>query len=108
MGKIALNRGVQILAALVVVALAIGLYKAKSDAAHTESHVRALETQIAETEADLRALRADIARAESPGRIEALAERELGLIIGEERPALPEQAIDERLPAARAGGGRAP
>ena len=108
MGKIALNRGVQIIAALVVVALAIGLYKAKSDAAHTEARVRSLQTEIAETEADLLSLRADIARAESPARIEALAEHELGLVIGDEAPALPEQAIDQRLPPARAPEGRGP
>lgn len=102
MGKAHIIRTLQVLAALVIVALAIGLYKAKSDAARTQAHVRQLESQIEEGEADLRALRAEIAELERPERIEALAEDRLGAIVGSESAALPEAAIDRRLPAPKA------
>lgn len=101
MGK-ALIRAAQIGAGLLIALLIIGLYKAKTDAAKTEAHVRALELQISETEARLRALRAEIAGQETPERIEALARRHLGPHALEETPALPEAAIDQRLPAPKA------
>jgi cell division protein FtsL len=102
MEKAHLRRALQIAAALIIVALAVGLYRAKSDAAKTEAHVRQLQREISEREADLRALRAEIAQLESPARIEQLAEEELGLVVGGESAALPESAIDRRLPAPRA------
>jgi cell division protein FtsL len=102
MAKAQLTRWLQIGAAVLVVALAIGLYKAKTDAARTQSHVRQLERQIDEREADLRALRAEIAHLESPARVEQLAEDHLGAVVGSESAALPESAIDQRLPAPRA------
>ncbi len=102
MAKAQLTRWLQIGAAVLVVALAIGLYKAKTDAARTQSHVRQLERQIEEREADLRALRAEIAHLESPARVEQLAEDHLGAVVGSEGAALPESAIDQRLPAPRA------
>jgi len=101
MGKAHLIRAAQIGAGLLIAVLAIGLYKAKTDAAKTEAHVRQLQTDIAESEAALRALRAEIAHLESPERIETLAERHLGVTAGEETAALPEAAIDARLPAPR-------
>lgn len=105
MGKAQLIRAAQIGAGLLIVVLAIGLYKAKTDAAKTEAHVNQLQDDIAESEATLRALRAEIARLESPARIEALAERHLGVTPGEEAPALPESAINTRLPQPRAKAG---
>lgn len=102
MGKAQLRRAFNIAAAVLVIALVVGLYKAKSDAAHTEAHVRELEAKIADGEADLRALRAEIARRESPANIEALAEQHLGLTIGGQAEALPEAALDRRLPEPRA------
>lgn len=102
MGKAHLKRALQIAAAVLIVVLAIGLYKAKSDAAKTEAHVRTLERQIGDTEADMRALRAEIAHLESPERVEGLAERHLGLRVGSEGAALPEDAITRELPAPRA------
>lgn len=92
------RRGLYALAALIIVALVVGLYKAKTDAARTEAHVRQLQQQIEEREADLRALRAEIAAQESPARIEALADDHLGVVIGGESAALPESAIKQRLP----------
>jgi cell division protein FtsL len=99
MEKAHLRRTLHIVGAIVVVLLAVGLYKAKSDAAQTEARVRALQAQIEDTEADLRALRAEIARRESPERVAELAEQRLGLVVGSEAAALPERAIAQRLPA---------
>lgn len=101
MDKALLRRGLYAVAALIIVALVIGLYKAKTDAAHTEARVRELQQEITQSEADLRALRAEIAELESPARIEALAENHLGVAVGSESAALPEAALAERLPAPR-------
>jgi len=96
------RRSLHILAAVVIVLLAVGLYKAKSDASKAQAHVRELQNQIGDTEADMRALRAEIAHLESPARVQDLAERELGVHVGSESVALPESQINERLPAPRA------
>lgn len=107
MEKAQLRRALQIAAAVIVVLLAIGVYKAKTDAARTQAHVRQLETQIQDTEADLRALRAEIAERESPERVAALAKERLGLEAGAASTALPEGELAERLPPpqrANAGG----
>jgi len=101
MGKAHLIRAAQIGAGILIVALAIGLYKAKTDASRTEAHVRQLEVQVAESEAAMRALRAEIAHLESPARIEALAARHLGVTPGAETEAAPEAAIDQLLPPPR-------
>ncbi len=99
MDKARIRLAFNVVAGLLVAALAVGLYKSKTDAARTEAHVRELQAKIADTQADLRALRADIAHAESPANIEALAEQRLGLVVGEQGAALPETAIEQRLPA---------
>jgi cell division protein FtsL len=99
MDKALLRRGFYAVAALIIAALAIGLYKAKTDAARTEAHVRDLQGQIEDSEADLRALRAEIAHLESPARIETLAQDHLGVSVGSEGAVLPEGQIDDRLPA---------
>jgi cell division protein FtsL len=103
MAKDRIRRALHVVAALIIVALAIGLYRAKSDAAKTEAHVRALRAEIGEREADLRELRAEIAELESPARIERLAEERLGMNVGGQSAALPQSAIDERLPPPRRG-----
>lgn len=99
MDKARLRLAFNIVAGVLVAVLTIGLYKAKTDAARTEAHVRELQAKIVDAQSDLRALRADIARAESPANIEALAEQRLGLVVGEQGAALPETAMDQRLPA---------
>jgi len=99
MAKAQLTRSLHILALVLIIVLAVGLYKAKTDASQTESRVRALQTEIAEGEADLRALRAEIAQLESPQRVERLAEDRLGSVVGSESAPLPETAIGARLPA---------
>lgn len=104
MDKALVRRGLYALASLIIVALVVGLYKAKTDAARTEAHVRQLQQQIENREADLRALRAEIAAQESPARIEALAEDHLGVTVGSEGAALPESAIKQRLPPPQTPG----
>ena len=99
MAKAKLIRYAQIAAGVLVVVLAIGLYKAKTDAARTEAHVRQLQNDVDEREADLRALRAEIAHLESPARVETLAEQHLGSTTGSSSAALPESALDSKLPA---------
>lgn len=101
MDKALLRRGFYVVAALIIAALAVGLYKAKTDAARTEAHVRDLQQQVEDSEADLRALRAEIAHLESPARIEALAQDHLGVAVGSESAVLPEREIARRLPPAR-------
>jgi len=99
MAKATLRRGFQIAAALLIVVLAVGLYRAKSDAARTETEVHRLNADIAEREARLRELRAEIAESESPARIEELNAERIGLVVGGESAALPESDIARRLPA---------
>lgn len=101
MDKARLRGHLHIAAVVLIIVLAVGLYKAKTDASKTEARVHALESQISETEASMRALRAEIATLESPARIEALAERHLGADVAGEAAALPERAINARLPAPR-------
>lgn len=99
MAKITLRRWFHIAAAVLIAVLAVGLYRAKSDAAKTEADVRRLNGEVAEREARLRELRADIAERESPARIEELNAERLGLVVGGESSALPESEISRRLPA---------
>ena len=101
MGKAQLIRGLQIVAAILVVVLVVGLYKAKSDASRAEQHVRQLQHDIAETEASSRALRAEIAHLESPANVEQLAEQHLDASPGAQSAALPENTMASHLPAPR-------
>lgn len=101
MAKAQLRRTLHIVAGLLIVALVVGLYKAKSDAQRTQAHVNELTREIGDTEAEMRRLRAEVAGLETPERVEELAEEELGMRVGSEGRALPEDAIDRRLPAPR-------
>lgn len=102
MGKAQLIRTLQIIAAVLIVVLAVGLYRAKSDAARTQAHVRELQDQIEEREAVLRELRAEIAERESPANVERLARDQLGVAPGSASATLPEADIARRLPAPQA------
>lgn len=101
MGKAQLIRALQLAAAIIVVVLVIGLYKAKSDASKAETHVRQLHREIADTEASNRALNAEIAHLESPQRVERLAQEHLELAPGGQSAALSESDLNRRLPAPR-------
>lgn len=97
-------RAFQIAAAVLILALAVGLYRAKTDAGAARARVRDLQTNITETRADIRELKAEIAHLETPARVEALAKQELKMEPGREARALPERALDEALPAPRVRG----
>jgi cell division protein FtsL len=92
------KRAFQIAAAVLILVLVVGLYRAKTEAGSARARVHALQTEITETQADIRELRAETAALETPARIEALAERR-NMQIGAQARALPERAIDEALPA---------
>lgn len=102
MGQAQLRRLWHIAGIALVAALFVGLYKAKTDAARSQSHVRALQTQVQDEEARVRALRAEVARLESPENVERLARERLGLEPGAGNSALPERALVDRLPPPRA------
>jgi hypothetical protein len=101
MGKAQLIRSLQIVAAILVIVLVVGLYKAKSDASRAEQRVRQLQHDIAETEASGRALRAEIAHLESPANVEQLAEQHLDASPGAQSAALPESTMASHLPPPR-------
>jgi cell division protein FtsL len=96
-----MRRALHIIMALLVVVLVVGLYKAKTDAAQTEAHVRQLQHQIADEESDQRALKAEIAHLESPQNVQQLAQSHLELTPAQQGQALPTSQIDQRLPAPR-------
>ncbi len=100
-----MKRGLYIVAALIIVALVVGLYKAKADASKAQAHVRQLQTDIADAEADLRELRAEIAQQETPARVERLAREHLD--IGDPQEAQPESGLGA-LPPPRAEKARTP
>jgi cell division protein FtsL len=90
------------LAAFVLaIALAVGLYRAKTEADAARARVVELEREVASAKAELKTLAAEVAVLESPARIEALAKQRLGLA-----PARPTQLRDggeivPNLPPAR-------
>jgi cell division protein FtsL len=102
MGKTQLIRALQIAAAILVVVLVVGLYKAKTDASRAQAHVHQLQQDIATAASDNRALRAEIAHLESPAHVERLAEQHgLDTAADAQSAALPQSAIATRLPPPR-------
>jgi cell division protein FtsL len=73
-------------AALLALLLAIGLYRAKTEADSARARVRQLESEVAAAQAELKILSAEVAVLESPERVEKLAREKLGL-----KPAAPAQ-----------------
>jgi cell division protein FtsL len=71
-----------LLAVAVIVVLAAGLYKAKTEAQKARARAADLVREVKEERAAVQALRAEIAHLESPPRVEALAKRNLELEIG--------------------------
>jgi cell division protein FtsL len=102
MGKNPVVRGLQIVAAILVVVLVVGLYKAKTDAAKAQARVHQLQQEIATAASNNRALRAEIAHLESPARVERLAQRHgIDTEADAQSEALPQSAIANRLPPPR-------
>jgi cell division protein FtsL len=73
-------------AAILALVLAIGLYRAKTEADTARARVRQLEIEVAAAQAELKILSAEVAVLESPERVEKLAREKLGL-----KPAAPNQ-----------------
>jgi cell division protein FtsL len=64
-------------ALVLVFVLAVGVLKAKTDAAAARRRIADLETQVAAQRDEARSLAAEVQYLESPDRIEKLARREL-------------------------------
>lgn len=82
-----------------ILLLAVGLYKAKTDAQEARRNVRQLTHDVRDARAVVRDLRAEVAHLESPARVEQLAQENLEVETGAEARRLPEGAMDEALPA---------
>jgi cell division protein FtsL len=92
-----------IVAIVVALALAIGLYRAKTEADAARARVAELERQVGAARDEVKALAAEVAVLESPARIEELARRKLGVApggAGQPRAASEAGAV---LPAPSAG-----
>lgn len=94
------RRGAQTITAfilfLVGIGLTIGLYYVKTRAQTAKQEVARMERLIAAEKVALNVLKAEIAHLESPARVSALAEGELGLV-----PVRTEQVIDVKEIAQR-------
>jgi cell division protein FtsL len=73
------SRTFNIVAACLILLLAVGLYKAKTEADMARSRVAALEAQVEAARAEVKTLAAESAYLENPDRIEKLAKEQLGL-----------------------------
>ena len=67
------------IASAMILIMAVGVFKAKTDAAATRKRVAALEQSVAAKRDEARGLAAEVQYLENPRRIEALARRDLGM-----------------------------
>jgi len=74
-----MTRVINVLAVIVLVAVAFGLYRAKTEAKGDRARVAQLELQLAEAHENVLILRNEIAHLESPERLRELARDRLGL-----------------------------
>lgn len=88
-----------IVAIVVALALAIGLYRAKTEADSARARVAELERQVDAARDEVKALAAEVAVLESPARIEELAKRRLNLAPGAAGQPRPASEIASTLPA---------
>lgn len=93
-------RAFQIAAVVLILALVVGIYRAKDGASAARSRIADLREEIADTQADIRELRAEIASLETPARVEALAKEKLKMAPGAAAQPLPERALAQTLPGA--------
>lgn len=91
-------RAFQIAAVVLILALVVGLYRAKTEASSARGRVADLQEEIVDTRADIRELRAEIATLETPARVEALAKQKLNMTPGGAHTPLPERALENALP----------
>lgn len=79
-------------AAVLILVLAVGVFKAKTDAAAARRRIAELEAQVAAQRDEAKGLAAEVQYLENPRRIEALARRELKMAPAtrkQQRPAEP-------------------
>jgi cell division protein FtsL len=74
-----MRRAINLLGLLVLVALAVGTYVAKTDAKADRRRAAEIETAIADEQEAIRVMRNEIGYLESPERLRALAAEKLGL-----------------------------
>ena len=89
-------RAINMIALAAAIVLAIGLYRAKTEAQAARFHVEELQAQIAEERRATAVLRAEIAYLERPERLRELAERFLEM---DAMQAGQERDLEEILPA---------
>jgi len=93
-------RIIELFAFVCVVALAFGVYLAKTSAGRERSKIAVIERQIAEENRKLKLLRAEVAHLEQPERLEQLSTQHLGLQpVDGAKEALPETLPDIAHPA---------
>lgn len=86
--KVLVNKHWRVLAVVIVAAMAVGLYRAKTEADAARTRVEALESRAGELATTVEALEAEAQSLGSPARVEDLARRELDM-----RPAAPGDTI---------------
>ncbi len=91
-------RAFQLAAICLILALVVGLYRAKTDASAARTRVNDLRAEITDTRADIRELRAEIATLETPARVETLAKQKLQMSPGRAPETMPERRLSS-LPA---------
>lgn len=72
-------------AIVVILVMAVGVLKAKTDAASKRQRIAELERTVAAQRDEARGLAAEVQYLESPKRIDALARRELGMAPADRR-----------------------
>jgi cell division protein FtsL len=94
-----MRRWLTLFAVAVIIVLAAGLYKAKTEAQKARARATELVREVKEERAAVQALRAEIAHLESPARVEALAKKNLDLEIGGADPLRrPQTEMEADLP----------
>ena len=97
-----MKRWFDIVAVVLIVTLAIGLYRTKADADASRARIERLESEIAQARDQVRTLEAEAAYLSSPERIESLARKKLGLTPARGAQIAPDAAaaLDARAPIA--------
>ena len=93
-------RVIELFAFVCVMALAFGVYLAKTNAGKERAKIAVIERQIAEEQRKLKLLRAEVAHLEQPERLGQLSSQHLGLKpVDGSKEALPETLPDIANPA---------
>jgi hypothetical protein len=65
---------------MLLIALALGLYRAKTEAGADRARLETMQIELAEEHQTIRILRNEVGELESPERLRTLAEERLGLV----------------------------